>query len=172
MELPEGLNGKDKVRISALTWDDLPVRLASLKEELEGWEQRREDMRKTAELQPDPVLRQAAMNQDRYFKFQIETLQRSIRNTEGEFYQRPALAVGCLLFALLGCPVGIWANRADYLSTFVICFLPALFVYYPLQFAGGGLSRDGKVPIWFGYWMANIAIGAIGLVLNWRLLRR
>jgi lipopolysaccharide export system permease protein len=87
-------------------------------------------------------------------------------------YQRPALAFGCLLFALLGCPVGIWANRADYLSTFVICFLPALFVYYPLQFAGGGLSRDGKVPLWLGYWLANIAIGTIAIVLNARLLRR
>jgi lipopolysaccharide export system permease protein len=172
MELPEGLNGKDKVRISALTWEDLPVRLELLKEELAGWEQRREDMRKSAEVQTDPVLRQSAMNQDRFFKFQIESLQRTIRNTEGEFYQRPALAFGCFLFALLGCPVGIWANRADYLSTFVICFLPALFVYYPLQFAGGGLSRDDKVPLWFGYWMANIAIGIIAVALNWRLLRR
>jgi lipopolysaccharide export system permease protein len=172
MELPDGLNGKDKVRISALTWDDLPVRLGMLKEELDGWESRREDMRRTAEQQPDPILRQAAMKEDRYFKFQIESLQRTIRNTEGEFYQRPALAFGCFLFALLGCPVGIWANRADYLSTFVICFLPALFVYYPLQFAGGGLSRDDKVPLWFGYWMANIAIGLIAAVLNWRLLRR
>ena len=76
------------------------------------------------------------------------------------------------MFALIGCPVGIWANRADYLSTFVICFLPTLFVYYPLLFAGGGLSRDGKVPLWLGYWLANIAIGVIGFVLNARLLRR
>ena len=110
--------------------------------------------------------------EERIFKFQVDNLERTIRNTEGEFFQRPALAVGCLLFALVGCPVGIWANRADYLSTFVICFLPAVFIYYPLQFAGGGLSRDGKVPLWFGYWMANMAIGLIALVLNWRLLRR
>lgn len=172
MELPEGLNGKDKVRISALTWEDLPVRLAALREELEIVEERRETMRKSAEAVPYPELRAAAQKEDRVFQFQLETLRRSIRNTEGEFYQRPALAVGCLLFALLGCPVGIWANRSDYLSTFVICFLPALFIYYPLQFAGGGLSRDGKVPLWFGYWMANIAIGLIAIALNWRLLRR
>ena len=172
MDLPDGLNGKDKVRISALTWDDLPVRLAGLREELADVVERREQNRLAGEATSRPDLRAAAQNEDRFFVDQVKTLDRTIRNTEGEFYQRPALAVGCLLFALLGCPVGIWANRADYLSTFVICFLPALFIYYPLQFAGGGLSRDGKVPLWFGYWMANIAIGLIGFGLNSRLLRR
>ena len=170
MDLPDGLNGKDKVRISALTWDDLPVRLGMLRDELADWQKRREEMRKTGES--GPKYRAVAEKEDRYFQFQVETLERTIRNTEGEFYQRPALAVGCLLFALVGCPVGIWANRADYLSTFVICFLPAVLIYYPLQFAGGGLSRDGKVPLWFGYWMANIAIGLIAMGLIGRLLRR
>jgi len=172
MELPDGLNGKDKVRISALTWNDLPVRLGMLREELEDVKTRREANRKAGENSSHPDIRAVTLKEERVYRFQVETLERTIRNTEGEFYQRPALAVGCLLFALVGCPVGIWANRADYLSTFVICFLPAVFLYYPLQFAGGGLSRDGKVPLWFGYWMANIAIGAIALVLNWRLLRR
>lgn len=172
MDLPDGLNGKDKVRISAMTWEDLPVRLGELREDLEVKLAAREENRKNGENSPRLEVRAAAQKEDMAYRFQIETLERTIRNTEGEFYQRPALAVGCLLFALVGCPVGIWANRADYLSTFVICFLPAVFLYYPLQFAGGGLSRDGKVPLWFGYWMANIAIGAIALVLNWRLLRR
>ena len=172
MDLPDGLNGKDKVRISAMTWEDLPVRLEQLREELEEKLAAREANRKTGENAPHPDVRAAAQKEELVYRFQVETLERAIRNTEGEFYQRPALAVGCLLFALVGCPVGIWANRADYLSTFVICFLPAVFLYYPLQFAGGGLSRDGKVPLWFGYWMANIAIGLMALALNWRLLRR
>ena len=42
---------------------------------------------------------------------------------------RPALAFGCMVFALIWCPVGMMANRADYLSTFVVCFLPTVFVY-------------------------------------------
>jgi lipopolysaccharide export system permease protein len=148
------------------------VRLGMLREELADVQDRREANLRTGENTPHPDIRAATQKEERVYKFQVETLERTIRNTEGEFYQRPALAVGCLLFALVGCPVGIWANRADYLSTFVICFLPAVFLYYPLQFAGGGLSRDGKVPLWFGYWMANIAIAAIAPILNWRLLRR
>jgi lipopolysaccharide export system permease protein len=172
MDLPEGLNGKDKVRISALTWDELPVRLAALREELEVVRAQREENLRNARDTTDYRQRGAAEDAERAFKFKVDSLDRTIRNTEGEFYQRPALAVGCLVFALLGCPVGIWANRADYLSSFVICFLPAMFVYYPVHFAGQGLSRDGKVPLWLGYWMANIAVGAIAIVLGWRLLRR
>ena len=59
MDLPEGLNGKDKIRISAMTWDDLPVRLASLREELAEVEQERDKMRRTAESDPHLQIRHA-----------------------------------------------------------------------------------------------------------------
>ena len=51
---------------------------------------------------------------------------------EVEIYLRPALALGCLIFAMVGAPVGIWFSRADYLSSFVSCFLPTVMTYYPL----------------------------------------
>jgi len=172
MELPEGLNGKDKLRISALTWDDLPVRIGLLQEELDLKEQRRAQNRRDAEAHPNQDMRLLAQQQDVHFQIQTDGLRRSIRNIQAEYYLRPALACGCLLFALLGCPVGIWANRADYLSTFVICFLPALFIYYPLLLAGSGMGKDGKLPLGLGCWSANIAIGVAAVVLNARLLRR
>lgn len=172
MDLPEGFNGRDRVRISAMTWDDLPVRIATLRQELQLKEQRREQNWQEAMSIQEPELRQARLAEDRHYKFQVEGVRRTIRNTEAEFYLRPALAAGCLLFALLGCPVGIWANRADYLSTFVICFLPALFIYYPLLLAGSGMGKDGKLPLGLGCWAANIVIGVAAVVLNVRLLRR
>src|SRR5439155_2884042 len=64
---------------------------------------------------------------------------------EVELYQRPALAVGCLCFVLLGCPVGIWFSKSDYLSAFVTCFLPTLFVYYPLLLCGTNLAKEGRI---------------------------
>jgi len=85
---------------------------------------------------------------------------------------RPALAVGCLCFVLIGCPVGIWASRADYLSTFVVCFLPTIFIYYPLVLCGTNLAKDGKVPVPVGVWAADVLLAAGALVLIWRLLRR
>jgi lipopolysaccharide export system permease protein len=85
---------------------------------------------------------------------------------------RPALAAGCFVFAIIGCPVGIWATRADYLSTFVICFLPTVLVYYPLLFAGSNLGKDGKLPLALGCWLADIVLACFGVMLTWRLLRR
>ena len=52
------------------------------------------------------------------------------------------------MFALIGCPVGIWANRSDYLSTFVICFIPTLVVYYPLLLAGSDLGKSKAAARW------------------------
>ena len=112
------------------------------------------------------------LDQDRHYQSQIDNVNRQVRNVQAEFYTRPALAVGCLVFALIGCPVGIWANRADYLSTFVICWLPTMLAYYPLLFAGSNLGKDGKIPLGLGCWLANIAVGAAGLALTVRLLRR
>src|SRR3954447_9647232 len=71
-----------------------------------------------------------------------------ILKTEVEIQLRPALSVGCLCFVLIGCPVGIWASRSDYLSVFMICFLPTMFLYYPLLLAGLNLAKNGKVPAW------------------------
>jgi len=68
--------------------------------------------------------------------------------------------------------VGLWANRADYLSTFVVCFLPAIIVYYPLLLAGSNFGKDGKLPMFLGVWLANIVVGTLALLLTIRLLRR
>ena len=91
---------------------------------------------------------------------------------DAEFWMRPALAGGCMVFALIGCPVGLWANRADYLSTFVVCWLPTVVVYYPLLLAGSNMGKDGKLPMPLGCWLANLTVGLAGVALTWRLLRR
>lgn len=91
--------------------------------------------------------------------------------TETEIQMRPALALGCLCFVLIGCPVGIWASRSDYLSVFIICFLPTMFLYYPLLLAGLNLAKDGKAPPWIG-WAADAIALLVAMVLIRRLMKR
>src|SRR5205085_4991902 len=107
-----------------------------------------------------------------YYRFTALNKQREQHVIEAELYMRPALAVGCLCFALIGGPVGIWFSRADYLSAFVSCFLPTVFVYYPLLLCGTNLAKDGRVPAAVGLWLANGAAALAALVLYARLLRR
>jgi lipopolysaccharide export system permease protein len=80
---------------------------------------------------------------------------------------RPALALGCFCFVLIGCPVGIWASRSDYLSVFIICFMPTVFVYYPLLLAGLNLAKDGKLPA-ISAWTADM----VGIVAAFFLIKR
>jgi lipopolysaccharide export system permease protein len=171
--LPENFNANDtRTRPMSLLWEDLAPRVAVLENDRAAKEAERDEARAKAMQLPEGDLRTLALAQDAHFKSQIENTTRQIANVKAEFYMRPALAVGCLVFALIGCPVGIWATRADYLSTFVICFLPTVVVYYPLLFAGSNLGKDGKIPLGLGCWLADIVMGAAGVVLMWRLLRK
>src|SRR5207244_13134592 len=120
----------------------------------------------------DPAFQSLAQVEMKQYQIQIDVKSRQLRNLQAEVYARPALAMSCLAFALIGCPVGVWANRADYLSTFVICFLPTVFVYYPLLLFGSNTGKDGKLPLGLGCFLANVVVGVVGLVLTARLLRR
>jgi lipopolysaccharide export system permease protein len=84
---------------------------------------------------------------------------------------RPTLALGCLCFALLGGPVGIWFSKSDYLSAFVTCFLPIVTVYYPVLFCMINVARIGRFPPWMGMYNANLLLLAVGVVLFRRLQR-
>jgi lipopolysaccharide export system permease protein len=173
VKLPENFNASDaRTRPSAMTWEELGPRIEVLDGDRAAKIAERDASRQKASLLPDGPLRLAVMNQDAHFNAQIDNTTRLIRNVEAEYYMRPALAVGCFVFALIGCPVGIWATRADYLSSFVICFLPTVLVYYPLLFAGSNLGKDAKIPLGLGCWLSDIAIGCAGAALTWRLLRR
>ena len=88
-----------------------------------------------------------------------------------ELQMRPALSFGCFFFALIGCPVGIWFSKSDYLSAFITCFLPIVFIYYPLQLCSTNLARDGRVPPAASLWAANALLGMIAVFLFYRLLR-
>jgi lipopolysaccharide export system permease protein len=50
--------------------------------------------------------------------------------------------------------------------------LPTVFVYYPLLLSGGGLAKEGKIPMVVGVWAANVVVGLAAVVLTFRLIRR
>ena len=88
-----------------------------------------------------------------------------------EMLMRPALSFGCLFFILVGCPVGIWFSRSDYLSAFITCFLPIVFLYYPLVLCGINQAKSGHLPLAGSVWAANALMGVVALGLFRRLLK-
>lgn len=155
-----------------LDWPDLPPKAASHRAELAKTQELIAQSKDLAQRSADPALRkfhdQNAANQ----QYLADHWGRQIRNVENEYYMRPALSLGCLVFAVIGCPVGMWANRADYLSSFVTCFLPTVFAYYPLLLAGSNMGRDGKVPLPIGVFFADALMGLAAVILARRLIKR
>jgi lipopolysaccharide export system permease protein len=172
--LPESMFGKDqKNRTNALTWSELFQRRAELIDEQEAARLRYEELQALVPNVDAPMeYRESYTMKLKGARFDYEYLQRVQRNMEVEIQLRPALALGCLCFVLIGCPVGIWASRSDYLSIFVICFLPTVFVYYPLLLAGINMGKDGRLPAEITVWVADTVLALSAMFLIWRLMRR
>jgi lipopolysaccharide export system permease protein len=96
---------------------------------------------------------------------------RELLSIEVEMQMRPSIAVGCLCFVLVGCPVGIWFSRSDHLSAFVTCFLPIVFIYYPLMLCGINIARNGRFNVAPCVWGSDCLMALASLFLIRRLMR-
>ena len=72
-----------------------------------------------------------------------------------EIHSRIALACSCFCFALVGSPFAIQQGKRQFLTSFALCFLPILLLYYPSVLLTMNLSREGLLnPVW-GMWVGN-----------------
>ena len=88
-----------------------------------------------------------------------------------EIQMRPALALSCLCFVLIGCPIGIWFSKRDYLSAFITCFLPIIVLYYPLLLSGINMAKSRQLNPVLALWAANALMLVIAIPLFRRLAR-
>jgi len=88
-----------------------------------------------------------------------------------EFHRRFALPTSCLVLALVGIPLGLSAKKGGKSTGFVLAIL-LVFTYYFASLVGVSLARQGRVPPWFGVWLADILFFAGGGFLLWRAERR
>lgn len=168
VELPEDFFKAPKFRTSDMSWP-----------ELEGHRQLL--MQERAKLVQEIELHRAAVhagNAPEHFTQHVKDLTNQKRRKDNEIHEvakemhmRPALALGCLCFVLVGCPIGIWSGRRDYLSTFISCFLPIVIIYYPLLLCGVNLGRTGQAPVGLAIWTANGLMAIIAVILFRRLLK-
>jgi lipopolysaccharide export system permease protein len=84
-----------------------------------------------------------------------------------EPWRRWANGFSCLCFVLVGAPMAIRMRNADFLTSFFLCFLPILVVYYPVFMLGVDQAKRGAVPP-IAVWLGNLLI----VLWGWWLLRR
>jgi len=76
-------------------------------------------------------------------------------NYSCEYWKRFALAVSCMIFALMGVAFGVVRTRTVRSNSFLIC-LVVLLVYYVIYSYGFSLASEGKVPAIVGTFTANL----------------
>jgi LPS export ABC transporter permease LptF/LPS export ABC transporter permease LptG len=84
------------------------------------------------------------------------------REARVEFQRRLAFPAACLVFALLGVPVGVRPRRGGR-ATGMLLTLVLIGGYYFLFVTGVHMAQQGSVAPWLGVWAANIAAIVIGL---------
>jgi lipopolysaccharide export system permease protein len=84
-----------------------------------------------------------------------------------EPWRRWASGFSCLCFVLVGAPMAIRMRNADFLTSFFLCFLPILVVYYPVFILGVDQAKRGAVPP-VAVWLGNVLI----VLWGWWLLRQ
>ena len=84
--------------------------------------------------------------------------------------RRWAGGFACLCFVLVGVPMAICLRNRDFLTSFFLCFLPILLLYYPFMIYGADQVKNGKLPVIF-VWAGNGMLVLWGLAMLRRVIR-
>jgi LPS export ABC transporter permease LptF/LPS export ABC transporter permease LptG len=90
------------------------------------------------------------------------------RNAHIELQRRFAFPVACLVFALLGVPIGVRPRRGGRAAGLILT-LVLIGGYYFVFVTGDHFAQQGKLPPWLGVWAANIVAAVIAFAFLWRI---
>lgn len=83
-----------------------------------------------------------------------------------EIHKKYSIPFACIVFALVGAPLGIRARRGGLTAGF---FSVGFFVFYYLCLVGGEQLADRRyLAPWLAMWLPNIALGIAGVFLTAR----
>jgi LPS export ABC transporter permease LptF/LPS export ABC transporter permease LptG len=83
-----------------------------------------------------------------------------------ELHKKYAIPTACLVFAVVGVPLGIRAHRGGRWAAFVV-LLPVVLFYYVFLTLGEQLGDRQRIPAWVAMWTPNLVVGGLGLYLLW-----
>ncbi|MCZ6515653.1 MAG: LPS export ABC transporter permease LptF [Acidobacteria bacterium] len=80
-----------------------------------------------------------------------------------ELHYRLAIPMACIVLALVGIPLGLQTQKGGKSVGFILIIL-LVMAYYFMAATGLNLSKQGRVPPWFGLWVGNVVFGVAGLL--------
>ncbi|MCF7920209.1 MAG: LptF/LptG family permease [Candidatus Cloacimonetes bacterium] len=105
-----------------------------------------------------------SQNSARIKNEKIDNYLKKIRIYEVEIHKKYAMAFACLIFVLIGAPVGMMTKSNGVGMAFTVSSI-VFMIYYGALTGGEELADKGLVSPWLSMWIANIILGIIGVYL-------
>lgn len=87
-----------------------------------------------------------------------------------EWHRKLTLSIACLIFFLIGAPLGSIIRKGGLGTPVVVSTLFFIF-YYIISLAGEKYARAGILPVWLGMWGSSILLLPLGIFLTVKTTR-
>ncbi len=95
----------------------------------------------------------------------LEWTKRELEKYEVEIYKKYSLPVACIIFMLIGAPLGIMVRKGGFgVAAGISLFF--FLIYWAFLIGGEKLSERGFFSPFIGMWAANIVLGIAGIILT------
>lgn len=95
----------------------------------------------------------------------VEWSKRELEKYEVEIYKKYALPGACIIFMLIGAPLGVMVRKGGFgVAAGISLFF--FLIYWAFLIGGEKLSERGFFSPFIGMWAANIVLGVVGIILT------
>jgi len=95
----------------------------------------------------------------------VEWSKRELEKYEVEIYKKYALPGACIIFILIGAPLGVMVRKGGFgVAAGISLFF--FLIYWAFLIGGEKLSERGFFSPFIGMWAANIVLGIVGIILT------
>ena len=84
-----------------------------------------------------------------------------------EYFRKFTLSLACLIFFLIGAPLGAIIRRGGFGLPVIVSVL-FFVMYHVVSVFGEKLARDGVFPVFIGMWLSTIVILPLGSILAYK----
>ncbi len=100
----------------------------------------------------------------------VEFMQDQVNSYWVEVYKKYALPFACIIFVLIGAPLGIMVKKGGFgVAASISLFF--FLVYWACLIGGEKLGNRNMLSPFLGMWAANIIIGIAGIILTFKTVR-
>ena len=108
-------------------------------------------------------------NVNEFKSLTMDEEKRSIRRHEIELIKKYTLSVACIIFFVIGAPLGAIIRKGG-LGTPLVVSIFLFLIYYIFDNTGYKLARDGRWPVEAGIWLSTMVLAPLGAYVTWKAM--